>query len=64
MKICLNVGQCDRMAADGSCDHPVTQVGNNQNLTNTQIANLSGYSKVGYSDGDYNALKLFSREEG
>lgn len=50
---CLEVGLCDSLNSEGQCNHfidPPTD--KNENILNlgdgTQIANLTGYSKVGY----------------
>lgn len=50
---CLEVGLCDSLNSEGQCNHfiePATK--KNQNLYNlgdaSRIANLTGYSKVGY----------------
>jgi len=55
-KICLDVGECETFAPDGSCAVRVLSDRENQGSDTALFANLSGYSKVGYRDGTFNAL--------
>lgn len=55
-KICLDVGECEAFASDGSCAVRVLVDRENQSNNNVLFSNLSGYSKIGYSDGTFNAL--------
>lgn len=53
---CLEVGLCDSLNSEGQCNHFIDpSTDKNENITNlgdgTQIANLTGYSKVGYYRG-------------
>ncbi len=49
---CLQVGLCDSLNSEGRCDHfiqPATDVNQDvKNLSLAGIANMTGYSKVGY----------------
>lgn len=55
-KICLDIGECEAFAADGSCASRVSSERINRSQENTLFSNLSGYSKIGYRDTTFNAL--------
>jgi len=58
---CFDIGLCDSLSPNGECDHFIDQsadqVKNNliDNTNVSSIANLTGYSKVGYSGNLINA---------
>jgi hypothetical protein len=56
-KICLDVGLCDKMGDGGVCANFVDNIPK-QNQQQGKIANLSGYSKVGYVDSAEGSLTL------
>ncbi|MCX6793176.1 MAG: DUF642 domain-containing protein [Candidatus Falkowbacteria bacterium] len=56
-KICLDVGLCDKMGDGGVCANFVDNIPK-QNQQQGKIANLSGYSKVGYVDSAKGSLTL------
>lgn len=49
-RTCLDMGLCDKLAPDGTCAHFINNVPreNQKAPSATSIANLTGYSKVGY----------------
>jgi hypothetical protein len=55
-KICLDIGECEAFAADGSCASRVPNKRENFSNAVESILNTTGYSKVGYRDGLYNSL--------
>ncbi len=59
-KICLDIGECESFAPDGSCAVRVNSDRRNQTNRSTSFANLSGYSKVGYAGTGLTDLYRFS----
>lgn len=54
-KTCLDIGECEAFAADGSCASRVSN--KRENFSNLEsILNTTGYSKVGYRDNLYNSF--------